>query len=290
MHKANNEKFEIENKIIKLALFGTKKDICEKIDMNIGGWIDNHNMVARTLLSHCAKRVLDIYRFPGYKEKYWLPDYEDKYKEVKKLFSYFSVEELEKAYNELEKLYEFTQAKLKEDFDYKNNKLKLGRSLSSFERNQIKQQLLNEKSTIEYRTNTITSYTTDGGLYGYGSPIFLEREVKVKNILIHSKYLKYHNRRCNYRDPEKEVWVVNRSPFGKVRFPNQNFKWDAKEFKNNRNLYKPYKDNQISIRKETIDAPESITMEQRSRPCESNFIKKMIRVEDFWNKLKDWVR
>jgi len=274
-----NKKLKIKNEIVSLALFGYRNDVCKNINISMGGWIDSKNILAKKLLTHCVKRALNIYRLPGHEERYDSTNiYNDYSQKIKELFSKFTKEELAKAYEEIKRIYNYTQMSLKRDNKNKNKTIKLRRFLSVFELSQVMDQILKNKPFIEYRTNIITSYSTDNNSYGYNSPIYLEREVKFEDILLHNEYVQYAEHSCDYIDPEREVWVLNKNIFGEVEYSLKKFKYDEK------NLYNIVKNNYKDNR--YFSEEDNYINYKIERPCENKIIKIFINLEQKWKHIK----
>jgi len=217
--------FQITNPILQAAMFGNH--YCENSKLIAHGYINNDKYkLARAFLSYCTEVIFNIRRLPGFEEDY-------RFSEARHYFEAFSVldhADMTSAIAELKALYEHTQACLTLDTNVSNGKLKVRRSLAFFERKQVTIQLLEEKDSIEYYSNIISSYKSFGGLYEYGSPILLTREVDIKDILMHYKYLKYPGNVCSGESREFEILVVNSDPFGREVFNRSNFKYDSDRF------------------------------------------------------------
>lgn len=276
--KKRNKKLKIRNEIVSLALFGYRNDVCKHINIRMGGWIDGENILAKKLLTHCVKQALNIYRLPGYEEGYDSTNIFNNSQKIKKLFSKFTKEELEKAYEEIKRIYNYTQMSLKGDDKNKNKTIKLRRFLSIFEISQVIDQILKKKPFIKYRTNIITSYSTDENSYGYSSPIYLEREVKFEDVLLHNRYVQYSGYSCDYIDPEKEVWVLNRNIFGEVEYSLNKFKWDEKKLDNI--VEHNYRNNRY------FSEEDNYTNYKIERPCDNKLIKIFINLEQKWKNIK----
>ncbi|TDX43028.1 hypothetical protein [Orenia marismortui] len=268
----SKEKFKIRSRILNLCLFGGEIGK-EDNRIKVSSWSNSNGDLSRILLTHCVQKVFGIYRLPGYEEEYKyykqsdIRKRKDNYNNVKKLFSSLTQHELEKGYNELEKLYSFIQSKLKESF---NNNLVLYRSLAYFEREQILKQIIDKEEKIKFRTNIISSYTTDEPSFvSYFSPIYIKRKIKVEDILIYYKYISCENKSCDYENIEKEVWVINDSKRGALEIPIDNFQWDENQLDLNKSESQRYnirKDKDYLIRKNS----EGI------KPCNDELIKILI--------------
>jgi hypothetical protein len=220
------QRFKINDSLVYAAFFGSLERNY-KIRMN--GWLNADNgYTSRLVLTHCAQKVFQIQRAPGFEEEYkfWL-------EHIQKDFKCLTMEDLNNAYQEVQNLYNHVQRQLTQKYG-EDRKIVLYRSLPEYEARKIVSQLEKRSSMIELQTNILTSYTIDPQL-SYGSKCIITREVDIRKILYHYEYVKnpwhtddkLHNKRL---DVEQEVIVINDDPLGKIVLPIGNVKlFDSKK-------------------------------------------------------------
>ncbi|WP_010503488.1 hypothetical protein [Paenibacillus elgii] len=265
MHSQNDpSKFRINNPLLKATLFGGY--MCEE-SRRAEGWVSSDQyFVSRSMLTHLVERLFNIHRLPGFHEEYRF----NSIREKRESYKLVSTGELEDALEELKQLYEHTQKWLQTEAV--NGKIRLGRSLRSYEKSQVAHQLLDKAPTIKYYYHTINSYSTSAFLGGYVSPILLERDVPIEDVLIHYKYVDF-DYVCSF-DVENEVWVINKHPMGLECHPFEIFRFfpDRLSRKNaygsETNLwdmgYTSIGENEISIKED---------MNKYYKPCEHKYVK-----------------
>jgi hypothetical protein len=172
----------------------------------------------RALIEYFTAMKFGIHRIPGFEPHYLKGPVFGFWKK----FGVLSEEEFDEAYREFCYVYEFTQSELKNSGKVVNGKVKLNRSLRSFETEEIVPQILRGEQMIEFPANIITSYAHDGIVNCYGSWMSLFREVPVENIVMYNDCLTYPNEFCDFykqHGGESEVWVVEKDIFGYIKVP-----------------------------------------------------------------------
>ncbi|TDX43029.1 NAD(+)--dinitrogen-reductase ADP-D-ribosyltransferase [Orenia marismortui] len=240
MNEKIKQKYKIENDIINLMLFRLKPYICERLEkQSINSTshineIDSIDLLSRILLTHCVQNVFKIYRLPGYEEEYryyWKFAYE----ESRELFSSLTDNKLNELYEKIREIYNFTQRRLKKDFNINNQKIILYRGLTKHEIIQVSEQLKAKKDIIKFKTNIINLYTPKYNLACSKSPMLVKREISIKDILVYYKYFHFHEKICNYSNLKDEMWIINKNSYGEITVKAENFEWtdyDIYKFKN----------------------------------------------------------
>lgn len=220
----------VESEVLQAAIFGSH--YCESSTLITEGWINGDKYKsARAMLSYCASRIFNIHRLPGYEEGH-LREYNFKYHET---FKPVSVNDANFAFEDLNKLYTYTQKQLKEADPSGKGTIKIFRLLSPYEIAQVANQLISGQEQIIYSSNIISSYNDNGRLGEYSSSVLLVREVDIKNILIHYNYLKYPSA-CTADEKENEIFYVNTDPHGQEYIDRSCFKFNENELRKNYSL------------------------------------------------------
>lgn len=178
----------------------------------------------RGFVEYCVARMFNIHRVPGH-EQFYIKNGVNY--AMRSEYGCLNEANVIAACKEMEKLYHFVQAELKESSYVKNGKVKLVRSLRPFEIETVTPQLLSNVDTITLPVNIITSYAHDGRLYGYNSSISLVREVPVEKIVMFDKCLFHPENVCAHyiHGGEYEVWVVEDNMFGQIKLDRECFKY-----------------------------------------------------------------
>lgn len=178
----------------------------------------------RGFVEYCVARIFNIHRVPGHEQFYIRNGVNYA---MRSEYGCLNEADVNAACEEMEKLYRFVQAELKESSYVKNGKVKLVRSLRPFEIEAVTPQLLSNVDTIKLPVNIITSYAHDGGLYGYNSSMSLVREVPVEKIVMFDKCLFHPENVCAHyiHGGEYEVWVVEDNMFGQIELDRECFKY-----------------------------------------------------------------
>lgn len=230
----------------------------------------------RGFIEYCIARIFNIHRVPGY-EQYYLKDG----KKVKMLHEYGTLNEadIDAACEEIKSLYHFVQEELKKSAYVKNGKIRLVRSLRTFEIDAVTPQLMENNSTIILPVNIMTSYAHDSELYRYGSNMSIIREVPVEKIIMFDECLFHPENVCanDIHGGEYEVWVVEDNIFGQIELDKECFRYKKLE---------KVRDRYSDSMRAGINA--SLYTDERKiiRPCEWNlFTKWLIRHNE--RKIKD---
>ena len=221
----------------------------------------------RGFIEYCVARIFGIHRVPGH-EQFYIKNGVNY--TMRSEYGVLNEADINTACEEMEKLYLFVQAELKESSYVKNGKVKLVRSLRPFEIEAVTPQLLSNTDTIKLPVNIITSYAHDGRLYGYGSSMSLVREVPVEQIVMFDECLFHPENVCAHymHGGEYEVWVVEDNMFGQIELDRECFKYKELDRRINRkNWYPAPKDPDTSLY--TVNSGFK-------RPCE-------------WNKFTKWL-
>lgn len=220
----------------------------------------------RGLIEYCIAKVFNIHRLPGY-EQYYIKDGT----RMNMLHEYGSLNEadIDASCAEIELLYHFVQQELEKSSYVKNGKMKLVRSLRSFEIDAVTPQLRDNNSTITLPVNIMTSYAHDNRLYGYGSKMSIVREVPVEKIVMFNECLFHPENVCanSIHGGEYEVWIVEDNMFGEIELDKECFKYEK--------LEETGKNYSYPMRCE-IDASLYTDDRKIARPCE-------------WNKFTKWL-
>lgn len=178
----------------------------------------------RGFVEYCVARIFNIHRVPGY-EQYYIRNGVNR--AMRSEYGGLNEADINAACEEMEKLYRFVQAELKESSYVRNGKVKLVRSLRQFEIEAVTPQLLSNVDTIKLPVNIITSYAHDGRLYSYNSSMSLVREVPVEKIVMFDQCLFHPENICTpyIHGGEYEVWVVEDNMFGQIELDRECFKY-----------------------------------------------------------------
>ncbi|MFF6016202.1 MULTISPECIES: hypothetical protein [Lysinibacillus] len=214
MEKLESHLFHIKSNLLNMAFFGGH--LCN-------GYINNDDYAkSRAVLTYLTKEIFSIHRFPGFDEYYLSTNGYH----LRKAFMELTLEDIQEAKDELEKLYIHTQTYLKEKFPSKNSVI-LGRSLNYEEVKQVTNRLLDKNvkddDHIQFETNIILSFADKNFLGSYGSNVFLKMDVSFDQILMHYDCIYYPDGTTG-EEKEHEVWVINNNLFGRITQPKGNFK------------------------------------------------------------------
>ncbi|MFJ7746765.1 hypothetical protein [Peribacillus sp. NPDC097295] len=209
-------RFEVTNGILNMALFGGW------LNKNyINGYINNDKFSrSRAVLTHLTQEILSIHRFPGF-EEYYRSTYGAK---IRVVYKELDSKDIQDAKDELEDLYKHTQDYLKGKYPSKSS-LILKRSLNGGEQKQVANQLLDQKDIVEFESNIILSFADYNFLGSYNSKVLLEMDVPFEQILIHYDSIVFPNGTSG-EEKENEVWVLNKDPFGRIKQPKDNFRFE----------------------------------------------------------------
>ncbi len=278
----NMNEYHISSPLLQAAIWGGTE--CNQW---IGGYTNgDRGYYGRALVEYFACRLFGIHRAPGYEPPYVAGfGFSDRVR-----FGKISEEEFEKAYEEFEELYYFTQKELLASGCVSNGKVKLNRSLKSYETDEILPQLLNKNAIIEFPANIITSYAYDGRLFDYGSWMSIVREVPVELIVLHFDCLYHPPYTCasSMHGGEYEVWVLEKNIFGYTRQEANCFKIKAIPVMDKEKAEKRIKEGPF-MRRTVADYKEgsllSSQIEEGFLPCQGNWIiRKLIELEKTKNE------
>ena len=212
--------YHVKSELLKAAIWGGTG--CYEMS----GYTNNDKgNFGRAIIEYFATRLFAIHRLPGFQPHY--PGGSEASFRLK--YGELSEKEFEEAYIEFGELYKFTQNELMQSGLVLDGKVRLNRSLRSFETKEILPQILLGKTIIEYPSNIITSYAHDGILYCYGSWMSIVRDVPVELIVMYNECLYHPPETCAYQmhGGESEVWVVEKNIFGYTEAPADCFKYEG---------------------------------------------------------------
>lgn len=165
------KEFEIKSPLLHAAIFGSLE--CYQINGYLNADAGDYG---RALIEYFAARRFGIHRITGFEPHYLKGSAFG----FQSRFGDLSEEEFEDAYKEFCDLYDFTQNELKNSNKVVDGKVKVNRSLRSYETEEIVPQILRGEKMIEFPVNILTSYAHDGVPNCYGSWMSLYREVPVE--------------------------------------------------------------------------------------------------------------
>jgi hypothetical protein len=215
------KEFEIKSPLLYAAIFGDLE--C----YHINGYLNTDTGdYGRALIEYFAARRFGIHRIPGFEPHYLKGSLFG----FQRKFGNLSEEEFKGAYKEFCDLYEFTQNELKNSDKVVDGKVKVNRSLRSFETEEIVPQILKGEKMIEFPVNILSSYAHDGIYNCYGSWMSLYREVSVEQVIMYNECLSFpwdYCRQHKMNGGESEVWVVETDIFGYTKLPVECFKYSS---------------------------------------------------------------
>ena len=258
------ELFEIKNELLKQAMWGGHWCKNGYLQRTNGYFNSDVQAKGRAFIEFCVKKIYNIQRFPGF-EPYYLkgPIYE-----LQKEFGNLREEDILEACEELKKYITFLQEQLKCSKYNNLGKVKLVRSLRSYEINKATPQLLDECELIKIPVNIINSYAHDMRLFDYGSSMSIIREVDIEKIILWEETLVGPGGKCEhpYFGSEHEVWVMEDNLFGEIEIDATCFKY----IELNENC------GDRRIRYDFLEDKPLFVPECAPKPCE-------------WNKFTKWI-
>ncbi len=264
---SDSNKIKVWNRIVEIALYGGY--ICDSTYLH--GYVNyDTKHLSRMLITHLVCKALNIHRFPGYEETYG----DDFISLSRRTFSNLKSKDFDDAYNEVLRIYQFTQEYLSKIYD-SDKKVVLYRNLNPIECCEVYEKLKKGYKNIMFRSNILCSYTSDDKIYNH-KPIVVKRYVDIKDIFIHYKCIQHNEDllcpfECDGFENESEVLVINSNPFGIVEYPRESFEV-REDVLNNSEIYFEYErdcDNGVTY-------PGSLPPVAKNKPCDNWLVKTAI--------------
>lgn len=273
MNNIENE-YRVKSELLLEAMWGD--NVCHnRVMPDCVGYFNadsDRNSYGRGFLEFCVSRNFNIHRLPGY-EQYYIQD--GTALRYKKENGALSEAEVNEACKEIRELYDFTQRKLVSDGIVNDGKVRLVRSLRTYEAREVAPQLKQGRDIIEMPANIITSYSMEKHASGYENIMYLTRQVSAEDILMVYKYLYHPEWTCasGLHGGEFEVWVIDRSIFGMVNLLKEDF-----ELADGCSLESLCGANQLALNSNCTSSSIFSFVDDGLKPCEyDTFTKKLIK-------------